>query len=112
MPNFNQARVNDLLRSGAVGRYSVGESLYLVVKGGNKGSWVHQYRQPKGVADLEFKPGQTRGVGFGSATDVTLASALKLRHRFDPAARPANSDVATMRRSDFSGSLVSPSLRP
>lgn len=100
MPKFNQARVNDLLRSGAVGRYSVGESLYLVVKGENKGSWVHQYRQPKGVPDPDFDPGQTRGVGFGSASDVTLASALKLRHRFDPVSRPANSNVATMRRTN------------
>src|SRR5579863_8653199 len=77
MPRINQDRVDELVRHGAAAKVSVCEqSLYLCVRGPGKGYWVHQYREPG--------TGKLRGIGFGSASKVTLASALKARRRFDP----------------------------
>jgi integrase len=77
MSRINQDCVDQLMRHGAPAKVSVCEqSLYLCVRGPGKGYWVHQYREPG--------TGKLRGIGFGSASKVTLASALKARRRFDP----------------------------
>lgn len=94
MPRINQARVAELLASGSPAKVPVGESLYLVVRAPGTAYWRFQYREPGSK--------RQRVTGFGNASEVTLASAVKARRRFDPAAAPvvANGNVITMARGD------------
>ena len=74
MPRFNQARVKELMRTGAPAKVAVGDAcLYLAIRGPGKAYWVSHHRRPGGG----FKD-----KGHGSAADITLPAARKAAKEF------------------------------